>query len=53
MKWSPPHSKNGYFSFLFPLSLSLMVGFGFSYWFPGFVFLALPFFLLLLGVSVL
>ena len=44
-KWSPPHSRQGYFAFLFPLSLSLLVGFGFSCWFPVFLFLVLPFFL--------
>ena len=53
MKWSPPCTRHGYFSFLFPLSFSLMVGFGFSCWFPGFLFLALPFFLLLQGIWVL
>ena len=46
-KWSPPHSRQGYFAFLFPLSLSLLVGLGFSSWFSGFLFLFLPFFLLL------
>ena len=39
--------------FLFPLlSFSVVVALGFSYWFPGFLFLPLPFFLLL-GVSIL
>ena len=53
MKWSPLHRRHGNFTFHFPLSLLLMVGFGFSYWFPGFLFLDLPLFLLLLGVCVL
>ena len=53
MKWSPTHSRHGYFSFLFPLSFSLIVCFGFSCGFPGFLFLDLPFFLLLLSVCVL
>ena len=52
-KLSLPHSRQGYFSFLFPLSLSLLVGGGFSYWFLGFLFLFLPFFLLLPEVWVL
>ena len=53
VKWSPPHRKHGYFTFLFPLSFLLVVGFGFSCWFPGFLFLLLPFFLLLPGVWIL
>ena len=52
-KWSPTHSRQGYFAFLFPLSLSLLVFLGFSYWFLGFLFLFLPFFLLLPEVWVL
>ena len=36
VKWSPPHSRHGYFAFLFPLSFLLRVGFGFSSWFLGF-----------------
>ena len=53
VKWSPLHSRHGYFAFLFPLLLSLLVGFGFSYWFLGFLFLFLPFFLLLPEVWIL
>ena len=53
VKWSPPHSIHGYFAFLFPLLLSLLVGFVFSCWFLGFLFLALPFFLLLPEVWIL
>ena len=52
-KWSPPHRRHGYFAFLFPLSLSLLVGLGFSYWFPSFLFLFSPFFLLFPEVWVL
>ena len=38
-KWSPSHSRHGYFSFLFSLSLSLLVGLGFSCWFFRFFIL--------------
>ena len=47
MKWSPPHNRQGYLDFLFPLlSFSGAIGLGFSCWFPGFLFLPFPFFLL-------
>ena len=52
-KWSPLHRRCGYFSFIFPLSLSLLVGLGVSCWFLGFLFLFLPFFLSLPEVWVL
>ena len=47
MKWSPPHNRQGYLAFLFPLlSFSRAVGLGFSCWFMGFLFFPFPFFLL-------
>ena len=45
-KRSPPHNRQGYLAFLFPMLLSLWVDCEVSYWFPGFLFRFLPFFLL-------
>ena len=44
--WSPSHNRQGYLVFLFPMLLSLWVDCGASYWFPGFLFRFLLFFLL-------
>ena len=50
VKYSPMHSIHGYLDFLFPLSFSLVVGFGFSCGFPSFLFLILPLFFIIARV---